>query len=155
MIVITLLFHFLLNAIHMCCILFSFFILQTQYSFKKVFGINTTQIELFEDVARPLVEDLIHCKNGKWVHSFSAVKCALCRILYNHYINHRQNFYLTTWYIRLYITDISNNPLYNIWLANCGVPCAQDCSSRMVLLEAVRPSPWRVHLVRVDSSLGL
>uniref|UniRef100_A0A8C4NNS7 Kinesin-like protein n=1 Tax=Dicentrarchus labrax TaxID=13489 RepID=A0A8C4NNS7_DICLA len=34
------------------------------YSFKKVFGINTTQMELFEDVARPLVEDLIHCKNG-------------------------------------------------------------------------------------------
>uniref|UniRef100_A0A8D3BXW5 Kinesin-like protein n=1 Tax=Scophthalmus maximus TaxID=52904 RepID=A0A8D3BXW5_SCOMX len=36
----------------------------TQYSFKKVFGINTTQMELFEDVAKPLVEDLIHCKNG-------------------------------------------------------------------------------------------
>ncbi|XP_031600343.2 kinesin-like protein KIF23 [Oreochromis aureus] len=38
---------------------------ETQYSFKKVFGINTTQLELFEDVAKPLVEDLIHCKNGK------------------------------------------------------------------------------------------
>ncbi|XP_073320571.1 kinesin-like protein KIF23 isoform X1 [Pagrus major] len=37
---------------------------ETQYTFKKVFGINTTQMELFEDVARPLVEDLIHCKNG-------------------------------------------------------------------------------------------
>ncbi|XP_013120527.1 kinesin-like protein KIF23 isoform X3 [Oreochromis niloticus] len=37
---------------------------ETQYSFKKVFGINTTQLELFEDVAKPLVEDLIHCKNG-------------------------------------------------------------------------------------------
>ncbi|XP_034535871.1 kinesin-like protein KIF23 isoform X2 [Notolabrus celidotus] len=37
---------------------------ETQYSFKKVFGINTSQIELFEDVAKPLVEDLIHCKNG-------------------------------------------------------------------------------------------
>ncbi|XP_068170466.1 kinesin-like protein KIF23 isoform X2 [Antennarius striatus] len=37
---------------------------ETQYSFKKVFGINTTQMELFEDVAKPLVEDLIHCKNG-------------------------------------------------------------------------------------------
>ncbi|MEQ2244687.1 hypothetical protein ILYODFUR_019803 [Ilyodon furcidens] len=35
-----------------------------QYSFKKVFGIKTTQIELFEDVAKPLIEDLIHCKNG-------------------------------------------------------------------------------------------
>ncbi|XP_051792580.1 kinesin-like protein KIF23 isoform X3 [Acanthochromis polyacanthus] len=37
---------------------------ETQYSFKKVFGINTSQIELFEDIAKPLVEDLIHCKNG-------------------------------------------------------------------------------------------
>ncbi|XP_051919033.1 kinesin-like protein KIF23 isoform X2 [Hippocampus zosterae] len=37
---------------------------ETQYSFKKVFGVNTTQIELFEEVAKPLVEDLIQCKNG-------------------------------------------------------------------------------------------
>ncbi|XP_060889473.1 kinesin-like protein KIF23 isoform X2 [Labrus mixtus] len=37
---------------------------ETQYSFKKVFGINTSQIELFEDVAKPLVEDLVHSKNG-------------------------------------------------------------------------------------------
>ncbi|XP_034736635.1 kinesin-like protein KIF23 isoform X2 [Etheostoma cragini] len=37
---------------------------ETQYSFKRVFGINTTQMELFEDVAKPLIEDLIHCKNG-------------------------------------------------------------------------------------------
>uniref|UniRef100_A0A8C2QA27 Kinesin-like protein n=1 Tax=Cyprinus carpio TaxID=7962 RepID=A0A8C2QA27_CYPCA len=37
---------------------------ETQYSFKKVFGIKTTQMELFEYVAKPLVEDLIHCKNG-------------------------------------------------------------------------------------------
>ncbi|XP_041865906.1 kinesin-like protein KIF23 isoform X2 [Melanotaenia boesemani] len=37
---------------------------ETQYSYKKVFGINTTQMELFGDVAKPLVEDLIHCKNG-------------------------------------------------------------------------------------------
>ncbi|XP_024151661.1 kinesin-like protein KIF23 isoform X2 [Oryzias melastigma] len=37
---------------------------ETQYSFKKVFGVNTTQMELFEDVAKPLVDDLIHCKNG-------------------------------------------------------------------------------------------
>ncbi|XP_046721144.1 kinesin-like protein KIF23 isoform X6 [Silurus meridionalis] len=37
---------------------------ETQYSFKKVFGIKTTQMELFEDVAKPLVEDLIHGKNG-------------------------------------------------------------------------------------------
>ncbi|XP_010768266.1 kinesin-like protein KIF23 isoform X1 [Notothenia coriiceps] len=37
---------------------------ETQYSFKKAFGINTNQLELFEDVAKPLIEDLIHCKNG-------------------------------------------------------------------------------------------
>uniref|UniRef100_A0A7N6BUB1 Kinesin-like protein n=1 Tax=Anabas testudineus TaxID=64144 RepID=A0A7N6BUB1_ANATE len=37
---------------------------ETQYTFKKVFGINTTQLELFEDIAKPLVEDLIRCKNG-------------------------------------------------------------------------------------------
>ncbi|XP_030621176.1 kinesin-like protein KIF23 [Chanos chanos] len=37
---------------------------ETQYTFKKVFGIKTTQMELFEDVAKPLVNDLIHCKNG-------------------------------------------------------------------------------------------
>uniref|UniRef100_A0A673MTR2 Kinesin-like protein n=1 Tax=Sinocyclocheilus rhinocerous TaxID=307959 RepID=A0A673MTR2_9TELE len=30
----------------------------------NLFGIKTTQRELFEDVAKPLVEDLIHCKNG-------------------------------------------------------------------------------------------
>uniref|UniRef100_A0A3B4AI69 Kinesin motor domain-containing protein n=1 Tax=Periophthalmus magnuspinnatus TaxID=409849 RepID=A0A3B4AI69_9GOBI len=35
-----------------------------QYSFKKVFGVNTSQVELFEDVAKPLVDDLIHSKNG-------------------------------------------------------------------------------------------
>ncbi|XP_072321536.1 kinesin-like protein KIF23 [Eucyclogobius newberryi] len=37
---------------------------EMQCSFKKVFGVNTGQVELFEDVAKPLVEDLIHNKNG-------------------------------------------------------------------------------------------
>ncbi|KAI1889418.1 hypothetical protein AGOR_G00162670 [Albula goreensis] len=37
---------------------------ETQYSFKKVFGITTSQKDLFEDVAKPLVDDLIHGKNG-------------------------------------------------------------------------------------------
>jgi len=37
---------------------------ETQYSFKRVFGIKTTQIELFEDVTKPLVDDLIQGKNG-------------------------------------------------------------------------------------------
>uniref|UniRef100_A0A8C7NF92 Kinesin-like protein n=1 Tax=Oncorhynchus mykiss TaxID=8022 RepID=A0A8C7NF92_ONCMY len=33
-------------------------------SHNELFGIQTSQIELFEDVAKPLVDDLIHCKNG-------------------------------------------------------------------------------------------
>ncbi|KAM9807732.1 kinesin-like protein KIF23 [Neosynchiropus ocellatus] len=37
---------------------------ETQYSFKKVFGVSVNQMELFEYVARPLVEDLVHGKNG-------------------------------------------------------------------------------------------
>uniref|UniRef100_UPI0037E961AE kinesin-like protein KIF23 n=1 Tax=Semicossyphus pulcher TaxID=241346 RepID=UPI0037E961AE len=37
---------------------------ETQYSFKKVFGVSISQIELFEHVAKPLVDDLIHGKNG-------------------------------------------------------------------------------------------
>ncbi|XP_040595773.1 kinesin-like protein KIF23 isoform X6 [Mesocricetus auratus] len=37
---------------------------ETQYSFKQVFGTHTTQRELFEVVASPLVDDLIHGKNG-------------------------------------------------------------------------------------------
>ncbi|KAG7248761.1 hypothetical protein CRUP_033382, partial [Coryphaenoides rupestris] len=36
---------------------------ETQYSFKKVFGPKTSQKELFEDVSKPLIEDLIQCKN--------------------------------------------------------------------------------------------
>ncbi|KAH0620126.1 hypothetical protein JD844_014751, partial [Phrynosoma platyrhinos] len=35
-----------------------------QYSFKEVFGSTTTQRKVFDVVARPLVEDLIHGKNG-------------------------------------------------------------------------------------------
>uniref|UniRef100_A0A672GE46 Kinesin-like protein n=1 Tax=Salarias fasciatus TaxID=181472 RepID=A0A672GE46_SALFA len=37
---------------------------ETQYSFKKVFGVSVSQIELFEHVAKPLVDDLVHGKNG-------------------------------------------------------------------------------------------
>ncbi|XP_078386219.1 kinesin-like protein KIF23 isoform X4 [Cetorhinus maximus] len=37
---------------------------EMQCSFKEVFGAFTTQKELFNVVARPLVEDLIHGKNG-------------------------------------------------------------------------------------------
>ncbi|KAM3869948.1 kinesin-like protein KIF23 [Diretmus argenteus] len=37
---------------------------ETQYSFRKVFGISTSQMELFEDIAKPLVDDLVHGKNG-------------------------------------------------------------------------------------------
>ncbi|XP_069480323.1 kinesin-like protein KIF23 isoform X5 [Ambystoma mexicanum] len=37
---------------------------ETQYSFKQVFGTQVTQKDLFEVVAKPLVEDLIHGRNG-------------------------------------------------------------------------------------------
>ncbi|KAI3371261.1 hypothetical protein L3Q82_023883, partial [Scortum barcoo] len=37
---------------------------ETQYSFKRVFGVSVSQIELFEHVAKPLVDDLVHGKNG-------------------------------------------------------------------------------------------
>uniref|UniRef100_A0A8C5LF64 Kinesin-like protein n=1 Tax=Jaculus jaculus TaxID=51337 RepID=A0A8C5LF64_JACJA len=37
---------------------------ETQYSFKQVFGTHTTQKELFDVVAHPLVDDLVHGKNG-------------------------------------------------------------------------------------------
>nr|DBA31879.1 TPA: hypothetical protein GDO54_007638 [Pyxicephalus adspersus] len=37
---------------------------ETQYSFKQVFGTQTTQKDLFDVVAKPLVEDLIRGKNG-------------------------------------------------------------------------------------------
>ncbi|XP_074090613.1 kinesin-like protein KIF23 isoform X6 [Macrotis lagotis] len=37
---------------------------ETQYSFKQIFGTLTTQKELFDVVANPLVDDLIHGKNG-------------------------------------------------------------------------------------------
>lgn len=38
---------------------------QTQYSFKEVFGTLVVQKELFDAVAKPLVEDLIRGKNGE------------------------------------------------------------------------------------------
>ncbi|KAM9311947.1 kinesin-like protein KIF23 [Gastrophryne carolinensis] len=37
---------------------------ETQYSFKQVFGTQMTQKDLFDVVAKPLVEDLIRGKNG-------------------------------------------------------------------------------------------
>ncbi|KAM5241850.1 kinesin-like protein KIF23 isoform 2-T2 [Hipposideros larvatus] len=37
---------------------------ETQYSFKQVFGTHTTQKELFDVVANPLVDDVIRGKNG-------------------------------------------------------------------------------------------
>lgn len=42
-----------------------------QYSFKEVFGAYTTQKELFNVVAQPLVEDLIHGKNGMSVRWYN------------------------------------------------------------------------------------
>lgn len=41
---------------------------QTQYSFKKVFGVSTSQMELFENVAKALADDLIQGKNGRNTH---------------------------------------------------------------------------------------
>lgn len=41
------------------------FVSQTQYTFKTVFGVSISQMELFEHVAKPLVSDLIQGKNGK------------------------------------------------------------------------------------------
>ncbi|KAJ6662927.1 hypothetical protein lerEdw1_011131 [Lerista edwardsae] len=37
---------------------------EVQYSFKEVFGTNVAQRRVFDVVARPLVEDLIHGRNG-------------------------------------------------------------------------------------------
>ncbi|MEE6503506.1 hypothetical protein FKM82_004842 [Ascaphus truei] len=37
---------------------------ETQYSFKRVFGTQVTQKDLFDVVSKPLVEDLIRGKNG-------------------------------------------------------------------------------------------
>lgn len=42
-----------------------FSLLQTQYSFKEVFGTLVVQKDVFDVVAKPLVEDLIRGKNGK------------------------------------------------------------------------------------------
>lgn len=49
------------KKIHLCTFYSS---PQTQYSFKQVFGTHTTQKELFDVVANPLVDDLIRGKNG-------------------------------------------------------------------------------------------
>lgn len=43
-----------------------------QYSFKKVFGVSVSQMDLFEHVAKPLVDDLIHGKNGKSIKQLIA-----------------------------------------------------------------------------------
>ena len=40
-------------------------LLQTQHTFKKVYDEKTTQKVLFDSVAYPVVDDLIHGKNGK------------------------------------------------------------------------------------------
>lgn len=38
---------------------------QTQHTFKKVYDEKTTQKQLFDNVAMPLVDDVVHGKNGK------------------------------------------------------------------------------------------
>ena len=42
----------------MCCF-------QTQHTFKKVYDEKTSQKVLFDSVALPLVDDLVHGKNGE------------------------------------------------------------------------------------------
>ena len=42
-----------------------FVVLQTHHSFKFVFPENVSQKALFDHVALPLVDDLLHGKNGK------------------------------------------------------------------------------------------
>lgn len=41
------------------------FCFQTQHTFKKVYDEKTSQKVLFDNVALPLVDDLVHGKNGK------------------------------------------------------------------------------------------
>lgn len=55
-------------------------LLQMQYSFKEVFGTLVAQKELFDVVAKPLVEDLIRGKNGKAFLVFCHV--FVCLFLY-------------------------------------------------------------------------
>lgn len=51
-----------------CFITVCWFPPQVQYSFKEVFGTNVAQRRVFDVVARPLVEDLIHGRNGMpWI----------------------------------------------------------------------------------------
>ena len=38
---------------------------QTQHTFQKVYDEKTTQKQLFDNVAMPLVDDVVHGKNGK------------------------------------------------------------------------------------------
>lgn len=54
-------------------------LLQTQYSFKEVFGTHVLQKELFDVVAKPLVEDFIRGKNGEGL--FSAASLSVCRVV--------------------------------------------------------------------------
>lgn len=52
-----------------------------QYSFKKVFGVSVSQTELFENMARPLVDDLIQGKNGKGTEQ--PIACSFCCLRFN------------------------------------------------------------------------
>ena len=49
----------------MCCLDSLKFCFQTQHTFKKVCDEKTSQKVLFDHVALPLVDDLVHGKNGE------------------------------------------------------------------------------------------
>ena len=69
-----------ISYIHVQLYLCSLFpiLLQTQHTFKKVYDEKTTQKMLFDNVAFPLVDDLVHGKNGKckvWILFFWNKNC--------------------------------------------------------------------------------
>ena len=49
----------------MCCLDSVKFCFQTQHTFKKLYDEKTSQKVLFDSVALPLVDDLVHGKNGE------------------------------------------------------------------------------------------
>lgn len=53
------------------------FCFQTQHTFKKVYDEKTSQKILFDNVALPLVDDLVHGKNGEShiLHVFLRASC--------------------------------------------------------------------------------
>ena len=53
----------------------SFFVFQTRHVFKHIFDSEATQKHIFDDIAFPLVEDLVLGKNGAYVETSRASVC--------------------------------------------------------------------------------